>query len=353
MEEKIYKNIKIDDLNLDLKNPRLGVVLENITSYDKLMKLLIEGDSILPLTQSIAENGYDSDRLPIVYVDKGKYVVLEGNRRVLALKILKDPAIAPLNKEKFLGFSDTFKKNGHNEDNIDVYVYKDKNTANKLIAKIHTAKDIKGWDIYSQGKFYYEQLFMCESKKKFIKKFGLTSARAHKLIFLFKFIEYIKLDSKLPGSLKDLFVRGSTFESVIDKLFFANKKKWGIRLSEDYKNIEIEDKGKLNSKLKKVIPKLSLKIGDVGKITTRSFNSFKDKIAIEKYIRNPNNFSNLSHEGAQKIMTLSDSYSITEPKQKKLNTIFKLLDKTSINEKNILWYSILYFILLELFYINF
>jgi len=89
------KSLKIDQLKLDLSNPRIS---KATSQHDAMQKIIEDQDvKLANLAESIVEEeGLNPmDRLLVMKAEDGdgKYTVLEGNRRVLALKILKNPAI--------------------------------------------------------------------------------------------------------------------------------------------------------------------------------------------------------------------------------------------------------------------
>lgn len=90
------KQISIGSLGLDVDNPRLpGKQLGQIEAMRAMLKA--EGPKTLALAEHIASNGLSpAERLIVTEVKErpGTYVVLEGNRRITALKILETPAAA-------------------------------------------------------------------------------------------------------------------------------------------------------------------------------------------------------------------------------------------------------------------
>ncbi len=87
------KNLKIDQLELDLWNPRIN---KAEGQYEVMQRIIEDQDvKLAVLAESIAEDGLNPmDRLLVMKSErKGKFVVLEGNRRTLALKILHSPAV--------------------------------------------------------------------------------------------------------------------------------------------------------------------------------------------------------------------------------------------------------------------
>ncbi|WP_435522669.1 hypothetical protein [Chryseobacterium indoltheticum] len=80
----------INSLHLDLSNPRLkyrNVKLNQI----EIIKFLIQHENVYDLAKKISEEGYFVGEEPIICIEGDKKIVLEGNRRVAALKVLQDP----------------------------------------------------------------------------------------------------------------------------------------------------------------------------------------------------------------------------------------------------------------------
>lgn len=89
-----YKSLRPSQVSLDPENPRLP----DGTSGDRdaINRLLDEGfDALLGLARDMARTGETNPaELPIAIKSGNKYVVLEGNRRFAALKLLKDCRLA-------------------------------------------------------------------------------------------------------------------------------------------------------------------------------------------------------------------------------------------------------------------
>ena len=88
------KSLPIEDLRLDIKNPRIA---EAASQRDALQKIVTDQDiKLVALAESIVEDGLNPmDRFLVIPSDgePDKYVVLEGNRRLAALKILRNPTV--------------------------------------------------------------------------------------------------------------------------------------------------------------------------------------------------------------------------------------------------------------------
>lgn len=90
----------IDNIRLWNENPRLNPDEKHVTLAD-FVEDITEDDNdrrnFLDLVKSIATNGFIPAEPIVVWQDptNNKFYVAEGNRRILALKLLRDPARAP------------------------------------------------------------------------------------------------------------------------------------------------------------------------------------------------------------------------------------------------------------------
>lgn len=85
----------IEGLYLDLQNPRLG--LPPATTEQEALERLMEefGEKIIALARDIAEYGINYGESWLIVKEDGKDTVLEGNRRLVACRLLEDPEKAP------------------------------------------------------------------------------------------------------------------------------------------------------------------------------------------------------------------------------------------------------------------
>lgn len=83
--------LSIDNLKLDVKNPRFSYQSTKEMNQTEIVKYLVENHAVYELAKAIAINGYLLNEEPIVCKEGDSYVVLEGNRRVAACKILLNP----------------------------------------------------------------------------------------------------------------------------------------------------------------------------------------------------------------------------------------------------------------------
>lgn len=101
IEEKMsydYKAVDYNEIQLDTFNPRLPTSLHNKNDETIFEYMLLQAD-VLSLIEAIGENGFFPGE-PIIIVEtkgeKTKYKVLEGNRRLSAVKLINNPELAPV-----------------------------------------------------------------------------------------------------------------------------------------------------------------------------------------------------------------------------------------------------------------
>ena len=143
-----------DGLELDRCNPRFGG--DDVPAGKKgevtIIKRLHEQADLMELVESIAANGY-LDLEPLFIVEeKGDKVIVEGNRRVAAIKLLKDPALA---KEAGITLPGMTAYAAATLDNVHVIKLGNRDEARQLIGFRHINGTHK-WDSYAKARFAAE-----------------------------------------------------------------------------------------------------------------------------------------------------------------------------------------------------
>jgi len=136
------------DLFLDPLNPRIDVP-ENATQEEIRLQLL-KYEEIVELANEIVREKrlLPGDRI-ITFIEDGKHIVLEGNRRVCACQLLLDPTLIPT------GYESRFPK-ADSEDlilnisQIKADVAPNRNAAENILTKRHTKPGIKQWTPIAQ-----------------------------------------------------------------------------------------------------------------------------------------------------------------------------------------------------------
>jgi hypothetical protein len=86
---------KVKNLHFDHKNPRLAEYgIEEKTPEPEILKILWDAMDVQELVQSIAASGFFPHEALIVTKEHGKNIVIEGNRRLAAVKVLLHDRVA-------------------------------------------------------------------------------------------------------------------------------------------------------------------------------------------------------------------------------------------------------------------
>ncbi|MDH5525572.1 MAG: hypothetical protein OEY01_16515 [Desulfobulbaceae bacterium] len=115
---------RVDDINvmqllLDIENPRFADVASQKDAF--LAMIDNQKDRIVKLANDIVKEGVNPADLPIVVPHderEGQFIVVEGNRRITALRLLHEPSIAGNRasvRKQFLKLQEKFKDNIINE----------------------------------------------------------------------------------------------------------------------------------------------------------------------------------------------------------------------------------------------
>lgn len=145
------KGIALHQLLLDEENIRLDI--ENKTQDAVIADLFVNEDA-MQILESIYKNGLFPDEIPVVIKQDSKYVVIDGNRRVVSLKAMLSPGIAPKQyQQRIQKLMDGYQP----IEKIKVIVAPGRKEAEKYLAAKHTKTTRRPWSALRRAYFYYAQ----------------------------------------------------------------------------------------------------------------------------------------------------------------------------------------------------
>lgn len=159
------QKVKVKNLMLDVENVRLEVEHE---SQDEIINDLFLNEDAMGILESIHQIGYFPDEPPVVVKERGKYVVLDGNRRVVSLKAMLTPGIAPT---KFVSKIEKLMAGRTPIEDISVHVATSRDAAMGYLAAKHTKTTRKAWSALRRAYFYYAQKEKGQSLDKLIERY--------------------------------------------------------------------------------------------------------------------------------------------------------------------------------------
>ncbi|MBL0128297.1 MAG: ParB N-terminal domain-containing protein [Flavobacteriales bacterium] len=155
------KVLDVSQLLFDPKNPRLPLNKRNAED-EKVLEHFILKENLFELIASIGEQGY-VDIEPIIVVAAGddKYTVVEGNRRLAALKLLANPDQAPIKHKNVKELVNTAT---HHPTKVPVLVYADRDAVLDYLGFRHIT-GVDEWDSLAKAR-YLEELFEFHDRTK-------------------------------------------------------------------------------------------------------------------------------------------------------------------------------------------
>ncbi len=144
--------VPVEQLLLDTENPRLASGAGGKTQED-LLRILWTEMAVDEVAFSIAANGFfPEEPLLVIPADekKGKYIIVEGNRRFAAVLLLRDAKLREKIKATDLPTIDAARRAGLNE--LPVSLYPDRESLWTYCGFRHI-NGIEPWDAFSKAKY--------------------------------------------------------------------------------------------------------------------------------------------------------------------------------------------------------
>lgn len=145
--------IETGKLEFDPENPRFYRLNDRAGSDNAVVEEMLDDESVQDLMLSIGEQDYFPGE-PLLVVKKGKkFVVVEGNRRLAAVKLLNGDLKPPKKKEK--GVQIILDEAVYKPTNLPCLVYKNREDVLRYIGYRHIT-GVKEWDALSKAKYLKE-----------------------------------------------------------------------------------------------------------------------------------------------------------------------------------------------------
>lgn len=190
----------ISELHLDQKNVRLETPTNAIEA--DILEDLFANENALNLVEGICRVGWLTHEVPIVVKRRGKYIVVEGNRRVAALKAIQNPMLVPNYQSRVTAFT-KLHPDPTSLATIRVKVAPNQAQADQLIATLHTTNARKPWTPARQAAFFQAQIDNGRKYKDLLTRYPMIDVR--KYVFRSHIINRIKGAKYTDPKLQDYF----------------------------------------------------------------------------------------------------------------------------------------------------
>lgn len=270
------KHVQVTSLLLDAENPRIPPTPKPMEQRE-LIAELVQHDKVVELARDISSDGYSPIESLIGLRQDGKMVILEGNRRLAALKLLLSPDSAPANVvTKVRSYAsdvdaDSIKK-------VRVLFSPSREAAATVIMQKHTRNQIEKWEPVMQARFYRKLADAGLSTVELAKRYGGTPG---------EIAEFLRLEAAY-----ELACRIDLPESVRAKVHdprnfpvYVLKRLLEVPKARDALGVSFDEKGHISGKVsaeefQKGFARVLTDIADE-KINTRTINTAAD---TEKYL---------------------------------------------------------------------
>ena len=146
------KEKSITNLFLDQQNIRTPL---SDADQNALIRDMFTNEDAFELVKSYLLNGIFPDEFPIVIEENSRFIVIEGNRRLAALKAIIEPDIVPSWKKRIIHLVSISK---FNFEKIRVVIAPNRDAAIKHIANKHTINYRKPWKPLREAYFFKSKI---------------------------------------------------------------------------------------------------------------------------------------------------------------------------------------------------
>lgn len=190
-----FIEVEISRLKLDEANPRLPERLKGAPERSVLNWMLSDA-TLIDLMASISENGFFSGE-PIIAIPEGNdYIVIEGNRRLSAVKLLTNPEFATTSPRAVETISQEARNNNNIPSHLWVYVVSARQEVENYLAFRHVT-GVKQWPVISKAR-YLNNLYRQKNNdstsvyKELAKEIGSKASYVRRLLTGYQAFEIIQ-----------------------------------------------------------------------------------------------------------------------------------------------------------------
>jgi hypothetical protein len=195
MANNQFTPIRISDLHLDPENPRLPERLKNASEKDVLNWMLSDA-TLVDLMASIAENGFFNGEPILIVEERGKLIVVEGNRRLASIKLLANPELATESPRTIRAISETAIRKNNIPTEIWGYKCVNRNEVQNYLGFRHVS-GVKQWPLISKARYLYnlflkKNRFDYEVYKEIAREIGSKGNYVRKLLIGYQAFQIVK-----------------------------------------------------------------------------------------------------------------------------------------------------------------
>lgn len=274
-------NRSVDNIHLWAENPRLNQDAEYSSTKDIAEEFVRENkekEGLISLAKSIVSLGFIPADPIVIWQDSAsnKYYVAEGNRRILILKLLRNPNLAPKSiQATILKLSKQIDRDSIKK--ILVAVAPSFEDAEWYISARHSTSNLqRRWETEQQLKWVMSLYDKYDGNIEVIQsKIDLSEPELKRVIRLFKLKSFITEDKALFSAEEYEMVTSMRFPITTFERFFSNsavKEQWGLEFDEYGFELKYGKKSFLNAAVQ-LIKRMILDKDDPNKLDSRALGT--------------------------------------------------------------------------------
>jgi ParB-like chromosome segregation protein Spo0J len=151
------KAISVTSLHLDAKNPRLGRET-TARAPREIIQYLFEHDKAAEVAESIATRGYFPNEPLLAIRENDRLVVVEGNRRLAALKALREPGLLEGALQRQVERLSRKIIDARSLQKVPVTVAPNRKATDRQIAGRHIGTPVLAWEAENRASFILDKL---------------------------------------------------------------------------------------------------------------------------------------------------------------------------------------------------
>ncbi len=189
--------IRLENLLLDKENPRLpSTFKKNNIDQNKIIDWMLEDASIIELMLAIGQAGFFIGEALLVVADgQGKYITIEGNRRLTSVMLLNNPTLASIHKKKI---EKVLEETVNRPEEIPCIIFPTRDEINKYLGYRHVT-GVKSWGILQKARYlkqlsetYNKDMSFAAKCRQLAKSIGSRSDYVRKLLIAYGVYEIIE-----------------------------------------------------------------------------------------------------------------------------------------------------------------
>jgi len=167
------KQLSVVNLHLDEKNPRLGRQTISLSPRD-IINYLFENDKAEEIAFSLATRSYFQNEPLLAVKENNRYIVVEGNRRLAALKALHDPDLLDGTHKAAVERLSRRIHDLQTLSNVPVIIAPNRKATDRLVAGRHIGSPVLAWEAENRASFILEKLQEGYDNKELQDNLGFT-----------------------------------------------------------------------------------------------------------------------------------------------------------------------------------